>query len=66
MARMAASRTCSGVSKSGSPAESAMISRPSCAMVRAFWLIATVADGATRSSASDKNPITTSRNCRAD
>jgi hypothetical protein len=57
MARTAASLTFWGVSKSGSPAESAMTSRPARVISRAFWVIATVADGATRDKASDKNAI---------
>ena len=45
IAAIAASRTCRGVSKSGSPALSAMISRPWALRSRARWLIATVGDG---------------------
>src|SRR4051812_27711615 len=60
MARIAASRTLSGVSKSGSPAASEITSRPSRFMSAALREIATVADGAMRKTASDKKAMESS------
>jgi hypothetical protein len=55
MARMAASLTFSGVSKSGSPADSPSTSRPWRFSSRVFWVMARVADGLTRLSAADSS-----------
>src|SRR5262245_62149601 len=54
---MAALRTFSGVSKSGSPAASEMTSFPARFISAALELTATVADGWMRPSGSDRNAI---------
>ena len=52
IAAIAAALTLSGVSKSGSPTERLMISRPWALSSRAFCVTAMVADGLTRASVS--------------
>ncbi len=58
IALMAASLMLSGVSKSGSPAESAMTLRPAACSARALALTAMVADGFTRRRVADSSDIT--------
>ena len=53
MASMAAALTLSGVSKSGSPTDRLMMSRPCAFRSRAFWVTAMVAEGFTRASVSE-------------
>ena len=57
IAAMAASLTLSGVSKSGSPTERLMTSRPGALRSRAFCVMTIVADGLMRERASDKKPM---------
>src|SRR6266704_6782390 len=57
MARLAASRMLSGVSKSGSPAPSPITSRPAALSSRALSVTAMVGDGLTRASMSARKPI---------
>src|SRR6478752_2468040 len=57
MAAMAASLMLSGVSKSGSPADRAMMSRPAAFRARASALIAMVAAGAMRRRAADSSDM---------
>ena len=54
IAAMAARFMFSGVSKSGSPAPRAITSRPAARNSRASWVTATVGDGFTRDSVSDR------------
>src|SRR5690242_21280499 len=61
MARIAASLTLAGVSKSGSPAPRPMTLRPAAFSSRALSVTAIVADGFTRSSAADRKDIIGSR-----
>src|ERR1700761_5487685 len=57
MALIAASLMFSGVSKSGSPAASEMMSRPAAFSSRPFWSAARVADGFTRDRAADSSDM---------
>src|SRR3990167_6522468 len=57
MASMAAFLMLPGVSKSGSPAERAITSRPAAFSARALALMAMVADGAMRRRAADSSDI---------
>ncbi len=57
IAAMAASLMLSGVSKSGSPTERLITSRPWAFRSRAFCVMTMVADGLMRERASDKKPM---------
>src|SRR5580704_12030320 len=57
IAAIAAFLTLSGVSKSGSPTDSEMMSRPVAFRSRAFCVTAMVAEGFTRESASEMNAM---------
>ena len=57
IASIAACFTLSGVSKSGSPTESEMMSRPSALRSRAFCVTAIVAEGFTRDKVSAMNAM---------